>query len=296
MTKLVVGAAQLGPADEDKARNVDRILVLLSAARQGSVDLVSFPELALTPYFCLDPPGSDQHSDMVDSDHVQRIVESARRLGIAVVLPMAECDHSGSYNAALVIGPDGDVVGRQRKVHLPQHEQQHFVAGREFAIHPVCNCALGVLICADRAFPESWRVLGLSGAEVVCAPYNTSTRQAYGRPRDMSELEWARDIQATRMRAAAMANGFYIIAAGKGGRERGEQYIADSMIISPWGEIVARARTTSDELVTVEIDLAEVAAFREGGRYSDRRVPTAYNLLTAIDAERGSTSVKMDPA
>ena len=123
-------------------------------------------------------------------------------------------------------------------------------------------------------------MLGVLGADVVCAPYNTSQLQAHGCPPDVPEVEWARDIQATRMRAAAMANCYFVVAAGKGGRERGVDYIADSMVISPWGEILRRASTEGDEVVAVEVDLAEVERFRAGGRYQ-RRVPSAYAPLTA---------------
>jgi len=284
VVKMVVAAAQLGPADEDKGRNVERVVALLARSREVGAELVSFPELALTPYFCLDPEPTDSHGDSLESTHVRRVREAVEATGISTVLPLAERDASGTYNAALVIGPDGGVIGRYQKVHLPYAEQNHFLAGREFTVTHMDNYVLGVLICADRGFPESWRVLGLRGAEVVCAPYNTSTHQAHGCPPHVSEIDWARDLQVTRMRAAAMSNGFYVIAPGKGGRERDVDYIADSMIISPWGEVIARARTNGDELVVAEIDLEEVAKFRKGGRY-ERRVPAAYAAITATDPD-----------
>ena len=284
MAGMVVAAAQLGPADEDKARNVDRILTLLAQARKENVDLVTLPELSLTPYFCLAPEPWHGNADGPDSVHLQRVAQAAKELQLHVVLPLAEQGEAGCYNAAAIIDADGTVIGWQRKVHLPSAEQRHFSAGREFGINKAAGCNVGILICADRGFPESWRVLGVLGAQVVCAPYNTSTRQAHGCPPGVSELEWARDLQTTRMRAAAMASGFYVIAAGKGGRERDIDYIADSMIISPWGEVIRRATSSGDELVTAEVDLEEVARFRQGGRYA-RRVPSAYAPITAPIAE-----------
>lgn len=288
--RRLLAAAQLGPASPSKAETRDRMLRLLAAAAANGVDLVVFPELALTPYFPVAlhntcEPFLDSLADL------QPLYRAIARHGLHAVIPFAERTPDGYFNSSALVGPDGEVIGLYRKVHLPGRvdpaqpgitfEKRYFRPGNlGFPVYRTAAGPVGMLICADRSFPESWRCLGLNGARLVAAPYNTSIhvphhRQPGGKP-DEAAL---REQQALRMRAGASMNGYYVVAAGKAGVEHDIPYIGDSMVISPWGEILARAATATDELVVAEADLQQAAEAQGLLGLSGGRVPSAYGPI-----------------
>ncbi|MCW2713092.1 MAG: D-N-carbamoylase [Frankiales bacterium] len=294
MSVITLMAAQMGPASELKQENVDRAERLVVAAGRARAALVVLPELALSPYFPIvaDEEASRWSDDPATSSDVARIARAAARAGLVCVLPVAERRDGQVFNSALVIDADGSLSGTYQKAHIPGRrdatgqplsgEVCYFADGESgFRVFPTAVGRVGVLICADRGYPEAWRALGLGGAEIVAAPYNTSVQVPHDTAAPAGPVEELRRIQHLRMAAAALTNGYFVVAAGKGGVERGVQYVADSQVLDPWGRARARSSTDGDELVSVQVDLRGELDRRDAARQLDRRRPELYAALAA---------------
>jgi predicted amidohydrolase len=281
---ITVAALQLGPAPEDDKPAVGaRMLRLLDRAIARSVTLAAFPELCLTPYFCVRAPAGDARDDRYfdtwPPPAARALLETAARHGVAVVLPFAELDgHRRRYNSAAMVDRTGRLAALYRKVHVPhpvefepgrfnQFESEWFRPG-DLAF-PVCDLGparVGTQICYDRHFPESTRALALGGAEVVALGSNSPTYQA----------AWRRDTWDVICRMRAYENVLFLIAAGKAGREGDVDYVGRSCIVSPVGEILAQAGSLDDEVVVATIDLDRIAAERQRRRYLAELRPDQY--------------------
>ena len=283
---MTVAATQLGPASTSKAEMVERLISLVHDAGCSGVEFLCFPELALIPYFCTKV--RDEYdsffSTEIPSPETEPLFRAAKERGIAFVLPYAEKDGDAHYNCVVFTDSDGRVLGKYRKVHIPGSvdpkgerkpeilEKRYFTPGDlGFPVFQTSTARVGALICYDRRFPESFRCLGLEGAEIICAPYNTP---ASGKPKEEGQaaLELA-------IRAGAYANGCYAIGAGKAGVEDGEEFIGGSFIAVPSGEIVAKAVSRGDETVIATLDLEVVDQVRRGWDFQVNRRPETYSRL-----------------
>ena len=281
MSRVVtVGAAQLGPVQRTDTREsvVERMLALLRAAALRRCALVVFPELALTTFF---PRWHFEHSDEVDAwfetempgPATKPLFDEAQSLGVGFSLGYAELTPDGHhYNTQVLVGPDGSVVGRYRKVHLPGHDQlepdrpfqhlerRYFEPGPDgFGVWRALGGIVGMMICNDRRWPETYRVMGLQGVELILCGYNTPIHY----PPDPSQDLLQGFHSALVMQAGAYQNGTWVVASAKGGREEGVDALAQSCVIAPSGQVVAQAYTTEDELIVADCDLDWCARYKE---------------------------------
>ena len=282
---LTVAAAQLGPSSTPKAETVDRMVALMEEAGQQGVELLSFPELSLTPYFAtkVHPTVEEFFEKDLPSPATLPLFRAAQRTGIHFVLPYAERENTAYYNSAVFVAPEGTILGKFRKIHIPGWveprweglnilEKRYFAPGNlgfPVVSHP--KARLGALICYDRRFSEAYRALTLSGAELLCVPYNTPS---FGQPKEVGQ-----ETSEIMLRAGAMENQIFIIAVGKAGVEDGAEYIGGSEIISPSGKVLAKARTDGDELVVCTLDLDEITASRKKWDFLADRRPETYHKL-----------------
>ena len=287
MEKTVVAcAAQLGPASGSKAETVERMISLVQEAGRSGVEFLTFPELALTPYFCAKVREEYDHffDSEMPSPETEPLFRAAKENKIAFLLPYAEKEGDTYYNSAVMTDKDGRILGTFRKIHIPGTleptgerkpeilEKRYFTPGDlGFPVFQTAKARVGALICYDRRFPESFRCLGLEGAEIICAPYNTPT---FGRPKEEGQ-----SASEVAIRGGAIANQCFAIGAGKGGVEDGEGFIAGSFIAKPSGEIVAKAVTDGDELVIASLDLDEVEQVRRRIDLQRDRRPEVYSRI-----------------
>ena len=284
--EIVVAAAQMGPASASKAAMVERMVSLVHDAGRSGVELLCFPELALTPYFCTMVREEYDHffEAEMPSPETEPIFRAAKEAGIAIVFPYAEKDGDSYYNSAVVVNHAGDVVGKYRKVHIPGSvsptgqrkpeilEKRYFTPGDlGFPVFQTAKARVGALICYDRRFPESFRCLGLEAAEIICSPYNTP---GSGKP-----VEVGQAASELAIRAGAYANGCYAVAAGKAGVEGGEEFIGGSFIADPSGEVISKAVTTGDEAVIATLDLETVDEARRRWDFDTNRRPEMYGRI-----------------
>ncbi len=196
----------------------------------------------------------------------------------------------------MLVDGDGSIVARYRKVHLPGHEEheperafQHaeryfFEPGPDgFGVWRAFGGLVGMMICNDRRWPESYRVMGLQGVEVILCGYNTPMQYVP----DPSQDALQGFHSALVMQSGAYQNGTWVVGVAKGGVEEGVDSLAQSMIVAPSGQIVAQALTSGDELVVARCDLDWCQRYQRTVFDFDRyRRPEMYMRITQ---QRGAT-------
>ncbi len=303
MRNLNVAAAQLGPIqkNDDRKSVVNRLVSLLRDAHAKKAELVVFPELALTTFFprwFVDDISQANHwyETEMPSKITQPLFDEAKKLNIGFCLGYAELTKAGErFNTQILVERDGSVVAKYRKVHIPGHEHhepnrpfQHaeryyFKPSDEgFGVWRAFGGRVGMMICNDRRWPESYRVMGLQGVEIILCGYNTPLHYVPDPTQDA--LQGFHN--ALVMQSGAYQNGTFVVGVAKGGVEEGVDSLADSSIIAPSGEILAKTATNGDEVVTAICDLDWCNNYKntlfDFNRY---RRPEVYGRITE---QRGS--------
>jgi len=299
---LTVAAAQLGPIQHhhDRDQVVQRLIALLQQAHAHGAHLVVFPELALTTFFprwFVDDITEADHwyERSMPNEATQPLFDEARRLGVGFSLGYAllELDTDGAqhrWNVQTLVERDGSTVATYKKVHIPGHEHhepdrpfQHaeryyFEPSPDgFGVWPAFGGLMGMMICNDRRWPESYRVMGLQGVEMILCGYNTPIHYAPDPSQDI--LQGFHN--ALVMQAGAYQNGSWVVGVAKGGVEEGVDSLGQTMIVAPSGQIVAQALGTDDELVIARCDLDWCARYKDTLFDFDRyRRPELYGRIT----------------
>ncbi len=181
------------------------------------------------------------------------------------------------------------MVGKYRKVHLPGHaehepyrafqhlEKRYFDVGNlGFPVWRAFDGIVGMCICNDRRWPETYRVMGLQGVELICLGYNTP---AHNPPAPEHDLLGPFHNHLV-MQAGAYQNATWVVGVAKCGREEGCDMIGQSAIIAPSGEIVAMCATLGDELATARCDLDAARSYKETVfNFARHRRPEHYRLI-----------------
>ena len=300
---LKVAAAQLGPIQrtDDRQSVVKRLIDLLRNAHSLKAELVVFPELALTTFFprwFVDDISQADHwyETQMPSPITQQLFDEAKKLEIGFCLGYAELTPKGErFNTQILVERNGEVVAKYRKVHIPGHEQhepdrpfQHaeryyFKPSDEgFGVWNAFGGRIGMMICNDRRWPESYRVMGLQGVELILCGYNTPLQYIPDPTQDPLQSFH----NALVMQSGAYQNGTFVVGVAKGGVEEGVDSLADSSIIAPSGELLAKTVTSGDEVVTASCDLDWCYNYKNTLFNFDRyRRPEVYGRITS---QRGS--------
>jgi predicted amidohydrolase len=310
---ITVAAAQLGPIQRAEPRSVPvaRMIRLLERAHKRGVELVVFPELALTTFF-----PRHFHSDIAEADtwfettmpsnETAPLFDAARRYGIGFHLGYAEIAHEPDktgilrkrrFNTSILVGPHGDVLLKYRKVHLPGHadydpkrtvqhlEKRYFEVGNlgfpviRAPMGELDGINMGMLICNDRRWPEAWRVLGLQSVELVALGYNTPSLNMDAAGFEAHHLRVFHSHLT--IQAGCYQNACFAVATAKAGVEDGCELFGHSIIVNPQGEIIAMAASWGDELITADCDLDMCTLGRTTiFAFEKHRQPEAYWRIT----------------
>jgi len=277
-----VAAAQLGPNNEGTPREeiVERMLALLEHAIRDGIELIAYPEMALTTYFPKRVrPDFDQFFETeVPPKALEPLLRRAAQARVALHVGFCEKAQGRYFNTALLTDRDGRLCGTFRKIHLPGtkapdglaqvYEPYYFAHGDTgYRVFDAAGARVGIAICQDRRYPESYRCLALQGAEIILIGYNTP----------ISAL--ALDLNELCMRSGAYANLCFVVGVAKAGVEDGVELIGGSCIIDPLGQVLARAATTGDELVQARLDLDQMRPVRKRWNFLGRRQPQHYGLV-----------------
>jgi predicted amidohydrolase len=301
MARIVkTASAQMGPIAKSETRKdtVKRLIEMMREAKSRGAELVVFTEMALTTFFprwLIDDEAEldGYYEASMPSPATQPLFDEAKKLGVGFYLGFAELVIEGNckrrFNASVLVDKSGKVIGKYRKVHLPGHaepqpnrthqhlEKRYFEPGDlGFPVFRGFGGVMGMCICNDRRWPETYRVMGLQGVEMVMLGYNT--------PFDHTGHDDIDGLTSFHnhlsMQAGAYQNSTWVVGTAKCGTEEGSKMLGQSAIIAPSGEIVAQAVTLEDEVITANCDLDIGQRYRETiFNFAKHREPEAYRLI-----------------
>ena len=278
-----IGLIQL-TAEDTPAANVRKTIPRIEEAAAKGAKIIGLQEMFTTKYFCInqDPKNFDLAEPIETGPSVTELAKVAKRLGVVIVAPLFEARGSEVYhNTAAVIDADGTVLGKYRKMHIPQdpgfEEKFYFTPGDlGFRTWKTAHGDIGVLICWDQWYPEAARLTALGGAQILFYP------TAIGwLPEEKAALGHAQhNAWETVQRGHGVANGCYVAATNRVGTEGRTQFWGQSFVSDPYGEIVARASVEREEVLLADCDLVKQREFRRiWPFFRDRRID-AYGDLT----------------
>ncbi|MFM8903634.1 MAG: carbon-nitrogen hydrolase [Opitutia bacterium] len=271
-----IGLIQL-TAEDTPAANVRKTIPRIEEAAAKGARIIGLQEMFTTKYFCIeqDPRHFSLAEPIETGPSVTELARVARRLGVVIVAPLFEARGSEVYhNTAAVIDADGTVLGKYRKMHIPQdpgfEEKFYFTPGDlGFRAWRTAHGNIGVLICWDQWYPEAARLTALAGADILFYPtaigWLPEEKAALGRAQHNA---WE-----TVQRGHGVANGCFVAATNRVGREGRTEFWGQSFVSDPYGEIVARASADKEEVLVAECDMARQKEFRRiWPFFRDRRI------------------------
>jgi N-carbamoyl-D-amino-acid hydrolase len=297
---VTVGVGQLGPIPLSQRRQdvVARLIALMEDAARMGCDLLVYPEAALTAFFphwwIADEDELDSYFEReMPSAATQPLFDAARRLGVGFHLGYAELavedGKKRRFNTSILVGEDGKIVGKYRKIHLPGYkerngktpfenlEKRYFEVGNlGFPVWRAFGGRVGMMICNDRRWPEAYRVMGLQGVELIVLGYNTPVHNpAMPETDDLGNFH-----NHLVMQSGAYQNGTFVVGVAKAGEEEGVDQIGQSCIIAPSGELMVQCTTLGDELQVARCDLDLCTGYKNSiFNFAKHRRPEHYRLI-----------------
>jgi len=266
MREVTIATVQMHPRLGESENNLMRMTEWLDKiCTEQRVDLVVFPELVTTGYEC-----GVQFVDLaerVPGPAVNLIAQRASDYGTHVLFGMVAKERVESilYNAAVLVGPDGEVIGQYNKTHLRGEERLAFRPGFRYQVWETEFGNVGVMLGWDLAFPEVARGLSLDGAEILCVCADWESPNAD---------EWR-----TYVLSRAYENAVYVAAANRVGEEYSYTFFGDSMVVGPRGHIYGVLDTAEEGYIVARVDLDEVKRYREEFQFFQCRQPQSYRAV-----------------
>lgn len=270
---VTVAAAQMNSKVGDPGANLTRAAELIDVAAGQGAQLVVLPELFPLDYvaFTDRDPALFQRAEALRGPTFQAMASAARRHKVWLIPSIFEKEIPGvCYDTALLINPDGELVGRYRKTHIallssPQSGQEKFFfkAGNSLPVFDTPLGKIGILICYDRGFPEAWRVLALQGAEIVTVPITTTDEDGFAA------------MACTR----CFENGLFGLFVNRCGQEDWKSFFGGSLIAGPRGQILAQL-ADQEGVITATLDLNSIETTRLRMPYLRDRRPELYGSIS----------------
>ena len=269
--------------------NLAVIEARVAEAAAAGAKLVLLQELHNGAYFCQHESVHEfDRAEPVPGPTTERLGRLAAKHGVVIVGSVFERRAAGLYhNTAVVLEADGRMVGKYRKMHIPDdpgfHEKFYFTPG-DLGFHPIDTSVgrLGVLVCWDQWYPEAARLMALAGAELLLYP----TAIGWDPDDAQDEKDRQRSAWILSHRGHAVANGLPVLSCNRIGHEAsplgtsGIRFWGSSHVLGPQGEFLAEADTESAELLLVDIDMARSESVRRIWPFlRDRRIDAYQDLL-----------------
>ena len=284
---------------DGRAPLVKRMLEMMREAKACGCDIIVYPELALSPFFVL-----EWVDDLDDVNHfyekempgpeTRPLFDEAAKLEIGFYLGYAEYAECGNtpkrYNASVLVDKNAKIVGKYRKVHLPGHaeyregmpyqglEKYYFDVGDlGFGVWRTMGGVMGMCICNDRRWAETYRVMGLKGVELIMLGYNTPNSIPWDTTYD--QLSYFHNHLV--MQAGAYQNSTFVAGVARVGNTGPCELIGGSAIIAPSGEIIACASSKEDELIVGRCDLDLAQKYKQTVfNFEEHRRTEHYGIIT----------------
>ncbi|HEY2988795.1 MAG TPA: carbon-nitrogen hydrolase [Candidatus Binatia bacterium] len=278
-------------AGEDIKLNLEKAVAGIAAAAKKGAQIVCLQELFRSRYFPQAETAENfKLAEPIPGPTTDALSQVARKKKIVIIGSLFEQRSAGIYhNTAVVIGADGSILGKYRKMHIPDdpgfYEKFYFTPGDlGFLSFDAAVAKVGVLICWDQWFPEAARLTALCGAEILFYP--TAIGWLPTEPPDVAKAQ--RNAWEMVQRGHAVANGIYVAVANRVGREGKLKFWGSSFVASPSGEIVAQGKTDQEEVLIARCDLEKIAEARQSWPFlRDRRID-AYGGLSSRFLDEGS--------
>jgi (R)-amidase len=259
--KIKIALAQISSKREDKDANFAKIEKLTVKAKEQGADLAIFPELSLSGYVVRDQ--FYEIAETIPGPTVDKVEALSKKTGMHVIFGMPELSEKTQatmFNTAVLVGPKG-LIGKYRKMYLPTHsvfeEKRYFRAGYQEAAFQTELGNIGLCICYDIFFPEVLRLSRLKGAQlIVCISASPAIRRSY-----FETLTCARALENTAFLA-------YVNLAGV---QDGLQFWGGSRLVSPFGDVLAKAKYDEEDFVICEVDYGDL-------RTAETFIPTLRDL------------------
>ncbi|HTN44372.1 MAG TPA: nitrilase-related carbon-nitrogen hydrolase [Nitrospiria bacterium] len=256
---------------KDPDSNLRKAIEMIALAAERGAGIISTQQLFNLPWFAFE--SREDHfrwAEPIDGPTVSALRAEARKHAVVLIGTFFEKDGDAHYNTSAVIEKDGTLVGRYRKVHLPQiplwEEKYYFKAGDlGFPVFETSLARIGIQICWDNFFPEGSRIMALQGAQILFAP----TAAAFA-----SQSRWEKMICAN-----AIANNVFILRINRAGQEERQTFYGRSFCVNPFGELIASPAGENDAVVFSEVNLNEVQETRDIWTFFRDRRPELYGEL-----------------
>ncbi len=273
--KYKVAVCQFEPVLLRKSVNLAKMEDMIHRAALGGADLVIFPECSLTGYKL----GNSLYqiielaeclTDKSTSSSVQRLQKVSNEFGVQIIFGMPEQDEETVYNSVVHLAPDSDIFGSFRKVHMWGEEGDAFTPGKKFSVQSGPVGKLGSLICYDLEFPEAARILALMGAQLIAV--STANMVPWG------------ECQTVFARSRAIENNVFVAVANCIGKAGTTQFLGGSIIVDPFGRVLAQAGD-HEAILIAEVNLElSVKAAKETAYFKKRRADL-YNRISSSDLD-----------
>ncbi len=257
--KFRAGCVQFDIKREELERNLDFVISSLEKLSEEEVKLVVLPELWAAKFDIVKAEALWDFSQVA----LHKVASLSKKYGMVIVGSLIEKEGKDYFNTAYITDESGVEIARYRKVHLfsMAGENSYFKSGSEMVMTDSSIGKLGLIICYDLRFPELSRRLALEGAEILVVP-----------------AQWPKArVQHWRTLALARAieNQFFVVACNRTGLDKEEDYPGDSLIVDPWGEVLAEGGD-EEGFIVAEIDLDKMKNVRQTMKCFDDRRPDLY--------------------
>ena len=257
------------------------MVMLFEKAVQQNPNVVCFPELMNVPYFCCTRDDNYFNiAETINGTTIKTFVDLSRKHDTFVIATLFEKNGNKYFNSAVFISPHRGIQGVYRKVHIPKvdipqffaDETYYFSPGKEFPVFMLGETKVGILICFDRSFPESFRILWLKGAQIVFVP--------------LASFGFRGETFINELRIRAVENGIFIVAVNKGGDEclpnepNKRHHFGKSCVIRPSGEIIAQLEDDPCRILLAEVELDEIEKSKAVIDWFKFRKPGLYRIIT----------------
>lgn len=278
---MTLGLIQMSTSENPEANLATALSRIHAAAKKGA-QIVCLQELFRSRYFCQNEDHQNfRLAETIPGPSTEALGQLARDNKIVIVASLFEKRSAGIYhNTAVVIDADGTIAGKYRKMHIPDdplyYEKFYFTPGDlGFPSFQTRYAKIGALVCWDQWFPEAARLTSLGGAEILFYP--TAIGWIPKEPRAVAQRQ--RNAWEIIQRSHAVANGVYVAAVNRVGREGKLRFWGRSFVAGPFGEILACASGERDETIVVKCDLSKIEETRQSWPFlRDRRID-AYGYL-----------------
>jgi N-carbamoylputrescine amidase len=298
--KIKLGLIQMAAAATPKA-NLEKALQKIRQAASQGAKIICLQELFRSDYFCQTCDTKNfELAETIPGPTTEALCKVAKEKSVVVIGSIFEKRCAGVYhNTAVVIDADGKLLGKYRKMHIPDDpnfcEKFYFSPGDlGFQSYKTKYGQIGVLICWDQWFPEAARLTALTGAQIIFYPTAIGWHECDAAV-SKAQMEGWEIVQ----RGHAVANEVFIAAVNRVGKEKDLTFWGNSFVADPFGGVIAKAGGKAEETLIAEVDLAQIEETRHGWPFlRDRRID-AYGPLTErfIDAQQARHSeLKTQPA